>query len=90
VKIHSDKIHELFGQRPKVLRNTELIYCDEMAPQFLELGFKGAVTEGAKHILGWKSPNYIYSAASAPKLKLLLDNIKLTEDITRRFSDSNW
>lgn len=90
VKVHSDKINELFGQRPKVMRNTELIYSDEMAPEFVELGFKGAITDGAKHILGWKSPNYVYSAASAPKLKLLLNNLKLTEDITRRFSDGNW
>ncbi|MDE5912960.1 MAG: alpha-amylase, partial [Muribaculaceae bacterium] len=60
VKVHSDKINELFGQRPKVMRNTELIYSDEMAPEFVELGFKGAITDGAKHILGWKSPNYVY------------------------------
>jgi len=69
VKIHSQKIKTLFGQTPKVFRNTELIYCDEMAPMFAALGFKGAVTEGAKHILGWKSPNYVYAAATAPKLQ---------------------
>ena len=72
VKLHSDKINELFGVKPKVLRNAELIYSDELAPQILDMGFKGCITEGAKHILGWKSPNYVYSAASAPKLKLLL------------------
>jgi alpha-amylase len=90
VKAHADKVEQLFGQRPKVLRNTELIYCDEMAPLFVSLGFKGAVTEGAKHILGWKSPNYVYSAATAPKLRLLLNNSKLADDIARRFSDCNW
>lgn len=90
VKLHSEKIQRLFGQKPKVLRNTELIYCDEIAPQILELGFKGVVTEGAKHVLGWKSPDYVYSAASAPKLKLLLNNSKLADDISRRFSDTNW
>ncbi len=90
VKLHSEKIQRLFGQKPKVFRNTELIYCDEMAPQILELGFKGVITEGAKHILGWKSPDYVYSAASAPKLKLLLNNSKLADDISRRFSDTNW
>ena len=90
VKQHRAKIEALFGQTPKVLRNTELIYSDEMAPLFVELGFKGVVTEGAKHILGWKSPDYVYSAASAPKLKLLLNNSKLADDIARRFSDTNW
>lgn len=90
VKLHSDKIHELFGQKPKVLRNTELIYSDELAPQIQAMGFKGCITEGAKHILGWKSPNYVYSAASAPKLKLLLKNDKLSDDITYRFSNTAW
>lgn len=90
IKVHDDKIFELFGQRPKVLRNTELIYCDELAPQILAMGYKGCVTEGAKHILGWKSPNYVYCAASAPKLKLLLKNSKLSDDISFRFSNPEW
>ncbi len=90
VKVHDDKIFELFGQRPKVLRNTELVYCDELAPQILAMGYKGCVTEGAKHILGWKSPNYVYCAASAPKLKLLLKNSKLSDDISFRFSNPEW
>lgn len=75
---------------PKVVRNTELIYDDDLAPQLVHLGFNGVLTEGAKHILGWKSPNYIYTAASAPKLKLLLRNSKLSDDIAFRFSDSSW
>ena len=54
------------------------------------MGFKGAITEGAKHILGWKSPNYLYKAASAPKLKLLLKNSKLSDDIAFRFSNPEW
>lgn len=90
VKMHDDKIFELFGQRPKVLRNTELIYCDELAPQILSMGYKGVITEGAKHILGWKSPNYVYAAATAPKLKLLLKNSKLSDDISFRFSNPDW
>ena len=81
VRAHDDKIYELFGQRPKVLRNTELIYCDEMAPMIYEMGYKGCITEGAKHILGWKSPNYVYSAASCPKL---------SDDISFRFSNPEW
>ncbi|MBD5233742.1 MAG: alpha-amylase [Bacteroidales bacterium] len=79
-----------FGVKPKVIRNTELIYFDDLAPQLVEMGFKAAITEGAKHILGWKSPNYVYSAASAPKLKLLLRNVKLSDDIALRFSDTSW
>lgn len=90
VKVHDEKIYELFGQKPKVLRNTELIYCDEMAPVIASMGYKGVITEGAKHILGWKSPNYVYSAASAPKLKLLLKNSKLSDDISFRFSNTEW
>jgi len=90
VQVQAEKIKELFGQTPKVMRNTELIYSDDIAPQILALGFKGVITEGAKHILGWKSPNYVYAAASAPKLKMLLKNSKLSDDISFRFSNSNW
>lgn len=90
VKEQCEKIKTLFGVTPKVLRNTELIYCDELAPQVLEMGFKGILTEGAKHILGWKSPNYVYSAASAPRLKMLLKNDKLSDDISFRFGDTSW
>lgn len=90
VKAHDAKIEQLFGVKPKVLRNTELIYCDEMAPQIYEMGYKGVITEGAKHILGWKSPNYVYAAATQPKLKLLLKNSKLSDDISFRFSNPEW
>lgn len=90
VKVHNEKLHEMFGVKPKVLRNTELVYCDEMAPVIASMGYKGVITEGAKHILGWKSPNYVYSAASAPKLKLLLKNDKLSDDIAFRFSNTEW
>lgn len=90
VRVHSNKLNTLFGVDPKVLRNTELIYSDEIAPAVLAMGYKGILTEGAKHILGWKSPDYVYSAASAPKLKLLLRNSKLSDDISRRFSDTSW
>ncbi len=90
VKVHDEKIKELFGQTPKVLRNTELIYCDDLAPQILAMGYKGVIIEGAKHILGWKSPNYVYCAASAPKLKILLKNDKFSDDISDRFSNTAW
>ena len=90
VKVEADKLNNLLGVKPKVLHNTELIYDDEIAPQVLAMGFKGILTEGAKHILGWKSPNYVYSAASAPKVRLLLKNDKLSDDIAARFSNTSW
>ena len=90
VKAHDEKIYQLFGQRPKVFRNTELIYDDDIASMVASMGFKGAITDGAKHILGWKSPNYLYKAASAPKLRLLLKNSKLSDDIAFRFSNPEW
>lgn len=90
VKEHSDKIYQLFGQRPKVLRNTELIYSDEISQLVYSMGYKGMITEGAKHILGWKSPNYVYSSAAAPKLKLFLKNSKLSDDISFRFNNTEW
>ena len=90
VKQTCDRLKERFGVNPKVIRNTELIYFDDLAPQLVELGFKAVLTEGAKHILGWKSPNYVYTAASAPKLKVLLRNSKLSDDIAFRFTDTSW
>lgn len=90
VKEHDDKIFALFGQKPKVFRNTELIFSDEIATMIASMGFKGVITEGAKHVLGWKSPNYLYNSIAAPKLKMLLRNDKFTDDIVRRFSDYDW
>ena len=90
VKMHREKIQTLFGQTPTVFRNTELIYSDEIGSLISQLGFKGAITEGAKHILGWKSPNYVYSSAENPDLKLLLKNSKLSDDICFNFSKYDW
>lgn len=90
VKAHDDKIELLFGQRPKVFRNTELIYSDEIAAMIASMGFRGAITEGAKHVLGWKSPNYLYNSAAASQLKLLLKNFKISDDIAFRFSNYEW
>ncbi len=90
VKLQCDKLHALFGVKPKTLQNTEFIYDDDLAPQITALGFKTVLTEGAKHILGWKSPNYVYAAASAPKLNILMRNAKLSDDICFRFADTAW
>ncbi len=90
VEQHSKLIYELFGQKPIVFKNTELVYNDEIASYISDMGYKAVLTEGAKHILGWKSPNYLYTSAGAPKMKLLFRNPKLSDDIAMRFSDSSW
>lgn len=90
VKKHKDKIQALFGVKPKVFRNTELIFSDDIASLVSGLGFKGMLTEGAKHVLGWKSPNYVYTSAANPSLKLLLRNSRFTEDISSRFNNYSW
>jgi alpha-amylase len=90
VILHQNKIYNLFGVKPKVFRNTELIYSDEISHTVYQLGYKGMLTEGAKHILGWKSPNYIYTSAIHPQLKLLLKNDRFSEDISIRFHNYSW
>lgn len=90
VKKQSDKMVELFGQKPTVLRNSSLIYSDDIGGQVAAMGFKGMLTEGAKHVLGWKSPHYVYNCAIAPNLKLLLRDIELSDDISLRFNNSDW
>ena len=90
VKKQVEKMKEYFGQTPKVLRNSSLIYSDDIGLQASRMGFKGMLTEGAKHVLGWKSPHYVYNCSLAPRLKLLLRDINLSADICLRFNDSNW
>ncbi len=90
VAMLSDKIFELFGQRPKVFRNSSLIYDDEIGSIVADMGFKGILTEGAKHILGWKSPHYLYHCCMNPNLKILLRDYKLSDDISLRFSNPSW
>ena len=88
--MHKEKIQSLFGVRPKVFRNTELIYSDDISELVYNLGFEGMLTEGAKHVLGWKSPNYVYASAVRPQLKLLLKNDRFSEDLSLRFNDYTW
>jgi len=90
VTLHIQRIEELFGVRPTTFRNTELIYSDQIGVNIGDLGFHTMLTEGAKHILGWKSPNFLYCNTINPKLKLLLRNFRLSDDITFRFSDRSW
>lgn len=87
---HKAAIKETFGVEPKAFRNTELIYSDTIGAGVYDLGFKTMLTEGARHIMGWKSPNYIYSDDIQPKLKLLLRNYTLSDDVAFRFSNRDW
>ena len=90
VKRQSAKMKQMFGKAPKVFRNSSLIYSDEIGAIVADLGFKGMLTEGAKHVLGWKSPHYVYHCAMNQNLKLLLRDFKLSDDISLRFSNSEW
>jgi alpha-amylase len=90
VKAHVKIVQSEFGQKPKAFRNTELIYSDEIGAEVAAMGFKTMLAEGAKHILGWKSPNYVYASALDQKLRLLLRNYKLSDDIAFRFSNREW
>ena len=84
------KIKDYFGQDPKVFRNSSLIYDNEIGATVASMGFKGMLVEGAKHVLGWKSPHYLYNCVDNPKLKLLMRDYKLSDDISLRFSNSSW
>ena len=91
VAAHRRLIHDLFGQTPQVFRNTELIYSNQLAQAVARIGgFKAILAEGADHILGYRSPNYVYSPPNAPGLKLLLKNYRLSDDIAFRFSNRYW
>lgn len=84
------KIKEVFGKKPTVFRNSSLIYDDEIGAIVADMGFKGMLAEGAKHVLGWKSPHYLYHCIANPSLKVLLRDYKLSDDISLRFSNSEW
>lgn len=90
VKRQCQKMKEYFGKEPQVLRNSSLIYSDEIGAQAAQMGFKGMLTEGARHVLGWKSPHYVYNCSLAPNLKLLLRDVNLSDDISLRFSNVEW
>lgn len=90
VEMHQKKIEELFGVKPKIFRNTELIYNNELAQTCEEMGFEGIFAEGADHILGWRSPNYLYLPSRCKKIKTFLKNYKLSDDLAFRFSNKNW
>jgi len=88
---HKEAIKNLFGQTPKVFRNTELIYSNRLAKVIDSMDeFDGIITEGADHILGHRSPNFIYEPPNCKRVKLLLKNYALSDDIAFRFSNQQW
>ncbi|MFA6088286.1 MAG: glycoside hydrolase family 57 protein [Candidatus Woesearchaeota archaeon] len=103
IKMHKKKINELFNQNTKVFRNTELIFNNEIAHDVNELGYEGLLAEGADKVLGWQSPNYLFSfsknkessveskkSSTDKGIKVLLKNYRLSDDIAFRFSNKNW
>ncbi len=90
VQLQTQKIKLLFDQEPKVFRNTEMIFSDEIAEMVYDMGYTKMISEGAKHVLSWRSPNYVYKSDAQPNLKLLLRNPQFSDDISLRFSDYTW
>jgi alpha-amylase len=90
VQLHQTLIKNEFGQTATTFRNTELIFNNDIAATVAALGYKTMLAEGADHILGWRSSNYVYTARGTPQLKLLLRNYQLTDDIAFRFSNRSW
>jgi alpha-amylase len=90
VRLHKEMVQRLFGQTPKVFRNTELIYNNSIAKEIESLGYKGIIAEGPDFLLGWRSPNFVYSPKGTNNLKVLLKNYKLSDDIAFRFSEKSW
>ncbi len=90
VNQHKSMVKKYLGVEPTSFRNTELIYSDEIGSWVADMGYKAILTEGAKHILGWKSPNFLYCNAINPRLKVLLRNFVLSDDIAFRFSNKEW
>lgn len=90
VVAHAQKVETIFGVKTGAFRNTELVYSDEIGATVADMGYKVMLVEGAKHVLGWKSPNYLYANAINPKLKLLLRNFRLSDDIAFRFAQQSW
>jgi len=90
VEMHARILEEFFGSLPVTFRNTELIYNNDLALEIEKLGYKVILAEGADQVLGWRTPNFVYQPAGCCKLKALLKNYRLSDDVAFRFSDRNW
>jgi alpha-amylase len=89
VRMHAKMVESVFGQKPAVFRNTELIYDNQIGALVSEAGYKGVIAEGVDDVLGWRSPNYLYSVPGS-ETRLLLKNYRLSDDIAFRFSNRDW
>jgi alpha-amylase len=87
---HRALIKKLFGQEPRIFRNTELIYNNDLAHFVSHMGYDGILSEGADHILGYRSPNFVHKPPHTANMKLLLKNYRLSDDIAFRFSNRGW
>jgi alpha-amylase len=90
LKFQGDLLEMILGVKAQTVWNTELLYTDELAYNLNKLGYKTILTEGAKHIISWKSPNHVYQSAGAPKMKVLLRNVNLSDELSFHFSDPGW
>lgn len=90
VRMHKEKVEQLFGQTPKVFRNTELAYNNDLAYWADKAGYKGILAEGWDKVLGWRSPNFVYRPAYTDNIRLLMKNYKLSDDIAFRFGNRGW
>ncbi len=90
VAMHKAKVEQLFGQTPKVFRNTELAYNNDLAYWADKAGYKGILAEGWDSVLGWRSPNYVYRPQYTSNIRLLMKNYRLSDDIAFRFGDHEW
>jgi alpha-amylase len=87
---HKQFMQDLFGQTPRIFRNTELTYNNDVAKVVEDMGFDAILTEGADYILGYRSPNFIYNPPNCANLRMLLKNYRLSDDIAFRFSNRGW
>ena len=90
VEMHGRILEEFFGTKPTTFRNTELIYSNDLALEVEKMGYKAILCEGADQVLGWRSPNYLYQPAGCTRLKAMLKNYRLSDDVAFRFSDRGW
>ncbi len=90
VNQHKERIQQLFGVSPKVFRNTELSYRNDLAKWCEDNGYIGIMAEGWDKYLGWRSPNFLYNPPNTQKIKVLLKNYKLSDDVAFRFGNQGW
>lgn len=90
VQLHQEKVEQLFGQTPRVFRHVELAYRNDLAQWAEQQGYDGIMAEGWDPLLGWRSPNFLYRAPGCERIKLLLKNYRLSDDVAFRFSDQAW